>query len=188
MQSLGKDLRMEIALNLSPPDLVRLCATNKRENNELCSSDIFWRKKLEKDYPQEMHELKNSKIFVRYPKNLYMKRFATVSSKIEKFISVFINYNFGADFVEYLSKEYKQKLFDGFYSGYNAVKNYDFSQNSNPKEDIIHDIVMDEIAEFFPDPQYYVTYEQMEVFRGILLTFLKELFSETLFDIINMRV
>ena len=51
LSKLSKDLLIELALELSLPDLLRLCQSSKRNNKLLCESDTFWRRKLAKDYP-----------------------------------------------------------------------------------------------------------------------------------------
>jgi hypothetical protein len=187
METIGKDVNMLIALNLAPSDLIKYCSTNKALYQEICDSDIFWRKKLEKDYPLEMAEVRNNGITViQKPKELYMKRFISLASKIEKFIPIFITYNFGEDFIQYLSAEYKKGLFNSIQMGYSKVKNYDFSTN-NRKEDVIHDIMMDEIGPYFPNPQYHIERHQLQdLSENILPKFYKELFTQdTLLEILN---
>jgi hypothetical protein len=38
-------------LDLDLPEISKLCLTNKRFNDILCNNPLFWRKKLEKEYP-----------------------------------------------------------------------------------------------------------------------------------------
>ena len=52
METLPKDVKRKLALNLSPPDLIRFCATSVDLHADICKSDEFWRLKLEKDYPK----------------------------------------------------------------------------------------------------------------------------------------
>jgi hypothetical protein len=187
MEKLDINARMEIVLKLSPKDLLQYCSINKKANKEVCESDIFWRKKLEKDYPLEMLEVRKKGIdVIKNPKNVYMKRFTSVAYKIEKFIEVFITYNFGEGFINYVTKEYKEKLFDAIHQGYVSIKNYDFSKNPNPEKDIKIDIMVDEISDFFPHPDYEITFEQTSAFfYKILPEFTEEILKETIYDIVK---
>ena len=49
METLPKDILFEIALELSGKDLIQLCKTSKKYKY-ICDSNIFWRKKIYKDY------------------------------------------------------------------------------------------------------------------------------------------
>jgi hypothetical protein len=51
MERANKDVLIELALNLDPPSLTRLCQTSKRMNEIICDNEIFWRKKIEKERP-----------------------------------------------------------------------------------------------------------------------------------------
>ena len=53
MESLPKDVAIEMALNLSPVDLIRFCSASKAQNR-ICNSRDFWRRKLEKDYKKKL--------------------------------------------------------------------------------------------------------------------------------------
>ena len=161
---------------------------NRKANQEICESDIFWRRKLEKDYPQEMLEVRKKGIeVISLPKNIYMRRFTSIAYKIEKFIEVFITSIFGKQYNNFLSKEYKEGLFNAIYRGYEYIKKYDFSKNANPEEEIKIDIMIDEIAEFYPDPEcYYITFKQTQKFNYVKLPeFINEILKENIYDLLK---
>ncbi len=47
---LDKNLIVQIALELNLPDILSFCRSNKRFNEVVCESDIFWSKKLVNDF------------------------------------------------------------------------------------------------------------------------------------------
>ena len=47
-----KDILIMMALDLDLPSLYSLCRSDASKNRILCASSIFWRKKLEQDYPK----------------------------------------------------------------------------------------------------------------------------------------
>lgn len=53
------DVKRETMLNLSYPDLIQLCKTNKSFSN-ICRDPYFWKAKLQKDYPSHPLELVRS--------------------------------------------------------------------------------------------------------------------------------
>lgn len=122
MENIPKDISVEIALNLSPIDIVRLCATNKKFSREICNSNDFWRRKLQKDYPDETRQIEGQ--ILSNPKNVYITRFTAVSKLIEDFIPEFIEIVFG-DFGKYLNEKYREDAFTAIYDVYEDVnKNY----------------------------------------------------------------
>ena len=72
MDKLDINIRREIVLNLAPPDLIKYCSINKKSNEEICGSDSFWRRKLKKDYPQEMIEVRKKKIKLSKSQKIYI--------------------------------------------------------------------------------------------------------------------
>ena len=62
---MNRDLLVEMALNLSLPELVNLCRTSKQINRDLCDSKYFWLRKLKKDYGVTRID--------QDPKNVYRK-------------------------------------------------------------------------------------------------------------------
>ena len=188
MENLDIHGRREIILNLAPSDLIKYCSVNKKANKEICDSDSFWRRKLEKDYPEEMIEVRKKGIkVIKNPKKIYMRRFTSVAYKIEKFIPVLINFHFGERYNQFLSKEYKEELFKGIYTGYENIKKYDFSKNPNDIEGFKSDIMVDEIAEFLPSPEgYETTYLQTKEFYDVILAkFINEILKENIYELIK---
>ncbi len=120
METLPKDISREMALNLSPADIVNFCSTNKKFNKEICDSNDFWRRKLEKDYPEEMKNIGE----IKNPKNVYMKRSQYIFKLIEDFIPKMIENEFG-NFAIYLNDKYKKDLFKSLYKMY-LDKNWDY--------------------------------------------------------------
>ena len=186
MNILDKNVQMEIVLNLSPVDIVKYCSTGKSQYENICNSNTFWRRKLEKDYPQEMIDLQRNGIkTIQNPKKLYMERFASISYKIEKFVLETIKFFVGEKFIKYFTQEYKDDLYYAFLNGYNDILIYDYSENPNDKTEIMHDIMVDDIASLLPnDGAFETTYGQTEVyFNDLLDGFIKSLLEETLIDI-----
>ena len=71
MDYLPKDVTVEIALNLKPADLVKFCSVNRKTNSRICDSKDFWRRKLVKDYPEEMKEIEDT--VLDNPKKIHEK-------------------------------------------------------------------------------------------------------------------
>ena len=82
MEGLSKDITREILLNLSPPDIINFCLTNKEKKTIICDSNEFWFKKLEKDYPSELRDGTP----VNDAKKRYINRFTYVSKNIENLV------------------------------------------------------------------------------------------------------
>lgn len=123
MEGLPKDVLMETALNLSPPDLISLCATNKKQNDALCNSEIFWRRKLEKDYPEEFLQFYISGHPVQNPKKIYINRFTYISRQLEMLIDKFIDSAFGGRrFRTFMNDEYRKGLYRALYTVYEETR------------------------------------------------------------------
>ena len=122
MQQLSKDVKREIALDLSPPDLINLCSTQKEFNKEICESRDFWMRKLEKDYPEEFLQFHKKGIPVKNPKDRYIKKFTFISRQIESFIDEFIDKVFGYGFLKFLNEDYKKGLYKVIYDVYSEAK------------------------------------------------------------------
>ena len=86
METLSKDLKRELALKLSPPDLINFCLSNKGLNKEICDSKDFWRQKLIIDYPKVFNYYNDNKLIIINPKNLYIRKSTEVFRMIEKFV------------------------------------------------------------------------------------------------------
>jgi hypothetical protein len=51
MEQTDKNVLMEMALDLDLVSLTNLCKTSKKMNETICANEVFWMKKLYKDYP-----------------------------------------------------------------------------------------------------------------------------------------
>ena len=139
METLPKDVRMKIALDLSPPDLVRFCVTETKQNKEICGSETFWRQKLEKDYPEEFLNFYQTGIPVKNPKATYIRNFTRISEEIEDFTEEFIEVIIDENIGKYLNKKYREDLFKIFFDIYTQAllamyDDYDIVENSGLKE------------------------------------------------------
>ena len=110
MEKLPKDIAIEMALNLSPPDLINFCSASKTQNR-VCNSDYFWRKKLEKDYPEELLEFYETGSPIANPRQVYINKFTFLSRQIEGFVEEFIEKMFNKNFSKFLTSEYKKELY-----------------------------------------------------------------------------
>ena len=87
MENLPKDIQREIALNLSPPEIIRFCLTSKSFNKEICESKDFWRQKISIDYPKLFLYHQKNDLPLQNPKSTYMRKFTQISKTIEDFIA-----------------------------------------------------------------------------------------------------
>lgn len=118
MNKLNKDLIAEIALNLDPKDIVNFSLTCKKYN-EILNIENFWRKKLEKDYIEELLEFYRDGIILENPKEKYIERFSFIYKQINIFMSEFIETSFDSPtFIDFLNDKYKKGLYDDLYSLY----------------------------------------------------------------------
>jgi hypothetical protein len=98
MENLPKDLKMMLALELSINDISKLCRASKKFNEIICSSTIFWRNKLKKDFPNiDITNVSNNNVkkFYQY----LVQRPKVYGVEISAY---FDNYN-GYDFIDQLS-------------------------------------------------------------------------------------
>ena len=151
MDNLPKDVTVEIALNLKPADLVKFCSVNRKTNSRICDSKDFWRRKLVKDYPEEMKEIEDT--VLDNPKKLYMKRFRYISSKIEEFMEQMISIIF-EDFEKFLNDKYRKHAFDILYELYEIFPTL-ISRRLRlyPNEEVRNltlDVFFDFTSDFFP--------------------------------------
>ncbi len=72
---LNKDVLVKLALELNLPDILSLCRINKRFNRFVCDDDIFWQKKLKRDWDYSAN--------VKEAKSIY--------ERIERFINEWSN-------------------------------------------------------------------------------------------------
>lgn len=169
METLPKDVRIELAMNLSPPDLINFCATEKKQSLEICASKDFWRKKLEKDYPEEFLDFYAMGQPIANPKDVYIRRFTEISRRIEEFIPEFLQKFFGNPFVKYLGKDYKKDLYNSIFSLYQELSNL---EGIKIDKDIRSHRIVDEINSLIPyNTQEYVPnpFELIDTFIEDLL-------------------
>ena len=143
MQTLPKDVAIEMALNLSAPDLISFCSASKSQNR-ICNSNDFWRRKLEKDYPEELLQFYQTGEPVNNPKEVYINKFTFISRKIEEFVHEFIEKIFNKNFSKFLTKEYKKEIYSRLYQIYESVKT-----NKNADVDV-DDIIIHFLEDYVP--------------------------------------
>ena len=119
METLPKDVAIEMALNLSPADLIRFCSASKAQNR-ICNSNDFWRRKLKKDYPEV---LKTEGGIIENPKELYIQKFTYISKSLEKLQEKIIAKSFPYKFSKYLTDQYRKDLYFSLNLIYEMVKN-----------------------------------------------------------------
>ena len=152
MNTLPKDVTVEIALNLKPVDLVKFCVANKKTNSRICDSKDFWRRKLVKDYPDEMKEIEEDAV-LENPKKIYMQRFRYISAKIEEFMEQMISIIF-EDFEKFLNDKYREHAFDILYELYEIFPTLMSRKlDEYPNEEVRNitlDVFFDFTDDFFP--------------------------------------
>jgi hypothetical protein len=78
------DIQRKILLELSPMDLINFCRTNKENLEKFCQDKVFWRLKLEHDFPDDFLSYQKKKLVLKNPKNTYIKLFTEETRNIEK--------------------------------------------------------------------------------------------------------
>ena len=129
METLPKDLKRKIALDLSPADVVRFCLADTELNKEICQSDAFWRLKYAKDYPDLFHYHDKNGVPLRYPKNAYMRTFSNYRKTLEEFSK---KYSVPEEEIDNLYHSYKLNP-SSYATRIAFMKKYPI-----PKESIIH--------------------------------------------------
>ena len=188
MDTLPKELTIEIALNLKPADLVKFCAGNRKISQRICDSNDFWRRKLERDYPEEMKELKG--IVIKNPKDVYMKRFSFISKSIEEFIPKYLDIVFTPTRAQRINNVFKKKFYEALYELYVDVsENYQATLKDpiyvNNEEDLRSDFFFafsPRMNSFVPAKMILRTYQRLDpVLKELFTAFLTKL---TIKDII----
>lgn len=146
MEGLPKDINREILLNLSPPDIINFCLTNKEKKTIICDSNEFWFKKLEKDYPSELRDHYKYGTPVN-AKNRYIKRFTYVSKNIENIVTDIKHTVYGVLNSKYLNKTYDDDLYRKLYEVYTAFKEYLEKIPVSPEDQNIRNITPDVSAD-----------------------------------------
>ena len=103
MDVLPKDIKIQIALELSPPDLLKFCLSKK--NNNICNSQHLWRRKLERDF--QVVSLSPD------PRAEYSR----IITEIQRIADSYMRAEHGS-FAKYLTDEYKQDLYNGIVKMY----------------------------------------------------------------------
>ena len=171
IENLPKDVKREFALKMSPSELINLCITQKEFNKEICDSEKFWLRKLEKDYPEEFLDFYRYDKPIKNPKQIYIRRFGELSSRIEKFIDEFILDIFGSS-SKYLKKDYRKDLYDIIYNIYSealnikdidnlessindSIENYKIQLQDFIYEDFDEEFFHDKITDFILDSLFF---------------------------------
>ena len=72
MDKLPKDVVAEIAMELNNIDIIRLCKSNKKFNQNVCENESFWLNKILKEYPQVKNFKKIGNTYREIYQNLYL--------------------------------------------------------------------------------------------------------------------
>ena len=169
MESLPKDVMAEMALNLSAPDVIKFCSASKSQNR-ICNSNDFWRRKLEKDYPEELLDFYQTGEPVDNPKQVYINKFTFLSRKIEEFVEELIEKIFNKNFSKFLTAEYKKEIYSRLYKIYEAVKN-----NKNSDVDI-DDIIIHYLEDYVPVGSLFNGNEALDL-ESIVVPFIEYLIA-----------
>ena len=111
MKTLPIDVQRKIALDLPAKDLIHLCATDKEMRNDICTSNEFWRLKLERDYPTFFKYFQQKNIPLANPKNTYIRKFGEVVKPIENFLN------------KHFPESERKRMFDRIYNSYYEILN-----------------------------------------------------------------
>ena len=142
MESLPKDVVQEMALNLSPADLIEFCTSSKKYNKILCESETFWRRKLEKDYPEVVYQVQHKiggdvSIVVKRiknPKELYINKFKHISQELEEAIERIIRRFYGEHFRAFFTEKYKTDFLKSLYTAFQKVQDLTGDEVDNQEE------------------------------------------------------
>jgi phosphoenolpyruvate synthase/pyruvate phosphate dikinase len=131
---MNKDVIVKIALELKPEDLIRFCSTEKEVYKNVCDSEIFWRLKLEKDYPEIYKNLKKP---VLQAKKEYIKEF-TLSKNIEKTINKILDLYIltSSD-----RKKYSKNMYEVIYERYKEFESQDLNVSHEDFEFYLNEII-----------------------------------------------
>lgn len=160
MEKLPKDVTQEMALNLSPPDLVEFCASSKQYNKIICQSETFWRRKLEKDYPEAVYDISYSpdktniiKKQIENPKQVYIDKFTSISRELEELVDSIINTFYGQQFHSFFNQKYRTDFFKSMYEAYEEVKKLDIGEDDE-------DIIVTRLTNFLPIHAITMTFDE----------------------------
>ena len=140
------DIQRKIALELEPYDLISFCAANKTTNQAICNADVFWRLKLQKDFPELFNYFQVNNMVLKSPKNTYMRTFIKLSELIEQHSEgLYIprhNSNIH-DIINIFDINVRNKIYKVLYDSYSLIrpileKNPDYDFNTMVILDIIN--------------------------------------------------
>lgn len=147
------DMKRKIALELSPPDLINFCLTNKSFNRSVCDSNNFWLQKLKIDYPEEFLDAYDKGIKITNAKEIYIRQFTKVSKIIESYMQEFMIEIFGKPFIKYLPEGYKKDLFKTLYQIY-LERIEIFKKEYQPEfSEVDLDILLDDMSWQLQEPE-----------------------------------
>ena len=157
MEKLPKDVVQEMALELAPPDLIEFCLSSKQHNKIICQSEVFWRRKLERDYPETIYnvnftegkEMTITKKHISNPKAFYINKFTHISGILEELMKNMIDRFYGDQFHHFFNETYKSKLFKSLYKTYEELRKL-YATTEDPHSDEIYGIIYDNTNSFFP--------------------------------------
>ncbi len=82
MNNLNRDELISLAVELDLPSLLNFCKMNKRTNDKICNNEIFWKTKLNKDFPNFVNRQNSyKKQYLFLNKILTRKRFEDILKK-----------------------------------------------------------------------------------------------------------
>ena len=80
MESLPTDVLIQMALEYDLYEILALCRTASRFNTKLCQNNDFWRRKMQRDYPEQFEKIRQKGINDRW-RELYNLNFAFKNNK-----------------------------------------------------------------------------------------------------------
>lgn len=98
METIDKNVLRLIALELDLPSLLRFCQSDKFKNQEICESNIFWRLKLNRDYPETISK------FNDLPNVNYKKIYVSMYNNLSQIYTVILNWVRGPFLYDYIQK------------------------------------------------------------------------------------
>jgi hypothetical protein len=119
METLPKDLVNKLTEELSPQDLISFCKSQLHPNvKRVCNSNDFWKQRFFKDFSFLIRYFPNLEINA---KQIYIQLFSKISKKAEEIVEIVLDAF--EDFKRFLTKEYKDILYNHFYNSIlNSIK------------------------------------------------------------------
>ena len=114
------DIQRKIALDLDPSDFISLCSSKKEFYKNICENDIFWRLKIERDYPEIFNYFQKNGLILKNPKNTYIRTFKKIAELLEIYSSNIIVYENNKDVFKPIqtNKEVINKIYNVLSSSY----------------------------------------------------------------------